>query len=253
LSDLEERLDGGILRLTLNRPDALNALTAGMSNRLTEAFEGSRRRDEVRVVVLTGAGGAFSAGADIGGGPETFDDSTMDRANRLIRAICSLDKPVLSAVRGVAAGYGCALALASDLVVAHESASFLLVFARIGLMPDGGTSATVAASIGRARAMRMALLAEPLSAQEAYDAGLVSHLAGDDFDVLVDKLARRLEAGPPLAFAATKQAVNTATLGHLEDALAREKRGQDVLLRTADTAEGIRAFAERRRPVFRGQ
>jgi enoyl-CoA hydratase len=149
---------------------------------------------------------------------------------------------------------GCSTALACDLVVAKQSAGFLLAFARIGLMPDGGATASVAASVGRARAMRMALLGEVLSAQEAYDAGLVSHLVADDeFDELVAKLLRRLTSGPPLSYAATKKAVNAATLGHLDDALERERSGQTALLRTADVAEGMRAFAEKRRPVFRGE
>jgi enoyl-CoA hydratase len=121
-------------------------------------------------------------------------------------------------------------------------------------MPDGGATATVAASIGRARAMRMALLAEPLTAQEAYDAGLVTHVVPDaDFPALVEKVVRRLAAGPPLAFAATKKAINTATLHQLEDALERERVGQTVLLGTDDAAEGIRAFGEKRRPEFRGR
>ena len=160
----------------------------------------------------------------------------------------------MAAVNGIAAGVGCSAALACDLVVAKQSAAFLLAFARIGLMPDGGASATVAASIGRARAMRMALLGEALSAQEAYDAGLVSHLVADDeFEDAVAKVVGRLATGPPLAYAATKKAVNAATLGHLDDALERERTGQTVLLRTSDVAEGMRAFADKRRPVFRGE
>ncbi len=180
-------------------------------------------------MVLTGTGAAFSAGADISGedAHERFDVRALDAANRIIRAVTACPRPVVAAVNGVAAGVGCSTALAADLVVAAESASFLLAFARIGLMPDGGTSATVAASIGRARAMRMALLAEPLTAQEAYDAGLVSHVASDEqFPGLVDKIVGRLARGAPLAQAATKEAVNAATLDQLEPALERERTGQ---------------------------
>jgi enoyl-CoA hydratase len=134
-----------------------------------------------------------------------------------------------------------------------ESASFLLAFARIGLMPDGGSTASVAASIGRARAMRMALLAEPLTGREAHAAGLVSHLVEDDaFETVLTEVAARLAAGAPLAMAATKRAVNAVALGGLDDALERERTGQTMLLRTADAAEGMRAFAERRQPDFEG-
>jgi enoyl-CoA hydratase len=254
--DLEVRVDAGALWLTLNRPDVLNALTGEMADELAELAEEAVARDDVRVVVITGTGAAFSTGADISGNDahEDFDVTAMDRANRIIRSIVNLDKPVLAAVNGVAAGVGCSAALAADIVVAKESASFLLAFARIGLMPDGGASATVAASIGRARAMRMALLAEPLTAREAYDAGLVTHLTSDeDFDEVVAKLVRRLAAGPPLAMAATKRAINAATLTELNAALERERTGQTVLMRTSDVAEGIRAFSERRKPVFSGE
>lgn len=254
-ADLDVHTADGVLTLTLDRPDRLNALTDDLSDRLAEELEGAAGRDDVRVVVLAGRGTAFSAGADVAGedAHERFDVTTLDRANRIIRAVVRLDKPCVAAVGGIAAGVGCSIALACDLVVAARSAAFLLAFARIGLMPDGGATATVAASVGRARAMRMALLGEPLPAQDAYDAGLVSHLvADDDFAATVAQLARRLATGPPLAYAATKKAVNAATLGHLHDALERERTGQSVLLRTQDVAEGMRAFGEKRPPRFTG-
>lgn len=246
----------GVLRLTLDRPATLNALTAEDADRLAEELEAAAAREDVRVVLVAGAGEAFCSGADLSGvdAHENFDVSSLDRANRIVRAVTTLDRPVVAAVRGVAAGVGCSLAMACDLVVASESARFLLTFSRIGLMPDGGATATVAVAVGRARAMRMALLGEGLTGQEAYDAGLVSHVAPDaEHADVVETLLRRVAAGPPLAHAATKKAVNAATLDGLEDALARERSGQAVLLRTADAAEGMRAFAERRRPEFRGE
>src|SRR6478609_9018727 len=245
---LEIAYDGPVLRITMDRPAQLNAMTAAMSDRIAAELEGAATRDDVRVVLLGGAGGAFCSGADLSGADahENFDVTSLDRANRVIRAVTGLDKPVVAAVDGVAAGVGCSTALACDLVVASPRASFLLAFARIGLMPDGGATATVAASVGRARAMRMALLGEAMGARAAYDAGLVSPLTGED-------LLARLAAGPPLSYAATKKAVNAATLGHLRDALERERTGQTILLRTDDVAEGMRAFGEKRRPVFRGE
>lgn len=249
------RLDDGVLRLTMDRPEHLNAMTGEMADRAAEELEGAAARDDVRVVLLTGTGDAFSSGADLSGvdAHENFDVTALDRANRIIRAIVSLDKPVVAGVNGVAAGVGCSAALACDLVVAKESALFLLAFARIGLMPDGGATATVAAAVGRARAMRMALLGEGITGREAHEVGLVSHVATDaDYEATVEKLVRRLAGGPPLSYAATKKAVNAATLTELEGALERERTGQTILLRTEDAAEGMRAFGEKRRPVFRG-
>jgi enoyl-CoA hydratase len=246
----------GVLTLTLDRPDQLNALTDELSDALAGELERAAAYDDVRVVVLRGAGRAFCAGADISAvdGPGQLDVRALDRANRIVRAITRLDKPVVAGVHGVAAGVGCSIALAADLCVAAESASFLLAFARIGLMPDGGSSLSVAASIGRARAMRMALLAEPLTGREAHDAGLVSHLVEDEaFATVLSEVAARLAAGAPLAMAATKRAVNAAAFGSLDEALERERTGQTMLLLTADAAEGMRAFAERRHPDFEGE
>ena len=252
---LQVRLADTVLWLTFDRPEVLKAVDGEMMVALAEQLEGARARDDVRVVVITGTGAGFSAGADMASlrlAPE-HPVETMDGANRVIRAVVGLDKPVLAGVNGIAAGVACSAALASDIIVAAESAAFLLPFSRIGLMTDGGSSYTVAASIGRARAMRMALLAEPLSASEALACGLITHVAPDsEFLPLVSRLAGRLASGPSLALAGMKKAINAATLPHLEAALDREHSGQRALFTTRDFTEGLDAFASGRKPVFRG-
>lgn len=255
-SDLLVTREDGVLRLVLNRPTTLNAASPEMVEGLAVTLEEAVSDDTVRAVLLTGAGRAFCSGADLAGlDPARVADGTaMVLANRAIRAITSIDKPVLAAVTGAAAGFGCALALACDVVVAHPSASFSLTFTRLGLMPDGATTATVAASVGRVRAMRMALLAEKLDAADAYVHGLVSHVTTEEtYDEVVEALLTRLSTGAPLALAATKKAVNAATLPHLEEAMEAEHRGQSMLARTSDVVEGMTAFLERRAATFTGE
>lgn len=246
----------GVLTLRFDRPEVFNALSDEMVIGVSETLEKVNSRDDVRVVVLTGTGAAFSTGADVGGenAHERFDVRAMDAANRLIRAIVQCHKPVIAGVNGIAAGVGLSAALACDLAVTTESASLLLAFARVGLMPDGGASATVAAAIGRPRAMRMALLAEPLSAAEAYRVGLVSHLVADaDYEAELASVIKRIRYGAPLAQTATKRAINQASLAALEPTLEYERDTQTMLLRTADVAEGMAAFSEKRRAVFQGE
>jgi len=172
-------------------------------------------------------------------------------ANRAIRAIAALPRPVVAVVQGPAAGVGVSLALACDLVLASDKAFFMLAFTKVGLMPDGGASALVAAAIGRIRAMRMALLAERLPASEALACGLVSAVyPADDFEAEVDRVLAGLLSGPMVAFAKTKEAINAATLTELDPALERELQGQAVLLRSHDFIEGATAFQQRRTPNF---
>ncbi|GAB3992623.1 enoyl-CoA hydratase-related protein [Nocardioides marmoraquaticus] len=248
--------DGGVLRLVLDAPERRNALDPAMMGELLDRVHGAAADDAVRVVLLTGTGRAFCAGADVGGvdAHERYDAGSVDAANDIVRALVQLDRPVVCGLNGVAAGVGLSLALACDLVVATASASLTVAFTRIGLMPDGGASALLAASVGRARAMRLALTSERLSAGAAHDLGLVSHLLPDDeYAAGLERVVDELAAGAPLALAATKKAVNAAALDGLEAAFARERSGQSVLLRTADAAEGMAAFGERRAPRFEGR
>jgi enoyl-CoA hydratase len=245
----------GILTIRFDRPESFNALTGEMTLGTAALLERASARDDVRVVVLTGTGAAFSTGADIAGedAHERFDSRALDAANRLVRSVTGCAKPVVAGVNGIAAGVGLSAALACDLTVCAESSALLLAFARVGLMPDGGATASVAASIGRARAMRLALLAEPLPARAAYDAGLVSHVVADgDFADELAKVVKRLRHGAPLAQAATKRAINAAAFAGLDPAMELERTTQAMLLRTADVAEGMRAFSEKRHPTFTG-
>ena len=244
--------DGGVLRITFDRPDRLNALTAEIIHAVADLVEAADE-DGTRVIVLTGSGRAFSSGADVGadGAPPGLD--TLDAANRLTMAITHSPVVVVAAVNGVAAGVGCSFAVAADLAVARESASFMLAFTRIGLMPDGGASLLVTAAVGRARAARMALLAEKVGARTAAEWGLIADVVPDDeFEAHVERLVDQLAGGPPLAYAATKRVLNGASLSLLEAILREERDGQAPLLASADFAEGMAAFQAKRPAVFTG-
>lgn len=257
IDDLTVSLDEGVLTVTLNRPNSLNSLTAPMLQTFAATLERAAGDPRVRVVRIGGAGRGFCSGAGISeedhanpgaAGPPT---DVLDGANRCIRAIAHLPQPSVAVVQGAAAGVGVSLALACDVVIASERAFFMLAFTRIGLMPDGGASALIAAAVGRIRAMRMALLAERISAHEAYDWGLVSSVHPvEEFDAEVDKVIATLVAGPAVALRKTKDAINAATLTELEAALERETAGQLILLKSDDFAEGTKAFQQRRAANF---
>jgi enoyl-CoA hydratase len=257
IDDLSVELADGVLSVTLNRPDSLNSLTAGMLKGIGDALEQAAGDPRVKVVRLAGAGRGFSSGAGISEedhanpGASGTPADVLDAANRAVRSIVKLPQPVVAVVHGPAAGVGASLALASDVVLASEKAFFMLAFTKIGLMPDGGASALIAAAVGRIRAMRMALLAERIPAREAYDWGLVTAVyPADEFDAEVAKVVDTLVSGPAVALRKTKDAINAATLVELEAALEREKQGQLVLLESADFLEGTRAFQQRRPANF---
>lgn len=245
-------LTDGVLSVTIDRPDSLNSLNAAVLTGIAEAFEAAAGDPRVKVARLGGTGRGFSSGAGIGADNAGSDPvDVLQLANRAVLSIVSLPRPVVSVVQGPAAGVGVSLALAADLVVASEKAYFLLAFTKIGLMPDGGASALVAASVGRARAMRMALLAERISAAEAFSWGLVSAVhPADALDAEVDKVIATLRGGPVVSLAKTKHAINAATLTELDPALTRETDGQITLLSGTDFKEGIKAFQQRRTPTF---
>lgn len=255
--DLIVSLDGHVLSVTLNRPDSLNSLTAAMMATLADTLEQVAGDPAVKVVRIGGAGRGFCAGAGISAQDQAArssspgGDALLDESNRVIRAITALPKPVVAVVNGPTAGIGVSLALACDVIIASEKAFFLLAFTKIGLMPDGGASALVAAAIGRVRAMRMALLAERIPAADAYEYGLVSSVhPADELESAAASVIGTLVSGPAVALRKTKQAINAATLIELESAIGREVEGQTVLTKSNDFREGTRAFQERRAAVF---
>lgn len=250
---MKVELDAGILTLTLDRPERLNAVTDVMLDELAEAVERASENPDVRVVVLAGEGRAFCSGADISGGQdvEKASTSTIDAGERLVRAITTSPLPVVARARGVVAGIGVPVALAADLTLSDEESYFLLAFTRIGLMPDGGASALVAASIGRAKALRMALLAEKVPASDAFVMGLIGGVyPADEYDDEVAKILHQLAHGPAVAYARTKHSINEATLGALDQTFVTELKGQTGLLLADDFAEGQKAFGEKRTPQF---
>jgi 2-(1,2-epoxy-1,2-dihydrophenyl)acetyl-CoA isomerase len=252
---------GAELRITLSRPDAMNAWDKQLGDELLAAVRRAAADDEVRVVVLTGSGRAFSAGADLKAGfdatPEGHPDvrtALTERYHPIIAGLRRMPKPVVAAVNGPAVGIGCSLALAADLVIARASTYFLLAFVNIGLVPDGGSSLLVPERVGLARATELAMLGERLSAQQALQWGLINRVVADDeFDGAVDELAARLAAGPTAAYAGTKEQLNAWLLARMDDQLDLEAAIQQRAAASHDFAEGVRAFLEKRRPAFLGR
>jgi 2-(1,2-epoxy-1,2-dihydrophenyl)acetyl-CoA isomerase len=248
--------EAGVATLTLNRPDALNALNSQLRRELLAALNDARKDDEVRAVILTGAGRGFCAGADLRGGSAEREFRRVIRGeyNPLVEALRNLPKPVVASVNGVAAGAGVSLALAADLVVAAEDARFVPAFNRIGLVPDSGLTRTLVRAVGRHRAFEILMGERQLSASDAQDLGLVAAVVpADRLAEVSAEVARRLAQGPTRGIALTKRLVNTAEDATLTDALAAEAALQELAGRTEDHAEGVAAFGEKRDPQFRGR
>src|SRR3954471_24553024 len=251
---------GPIGRITLNRPETLNAWTAEFGAALRDTILGPASDPSVRAVLVTGAGRGFSSGADLKAGFEAHPDDGMpdvkkelDVYHAAIAGIRRLPKPVVAAVNGAAVGIGCSLALACDLLVAAESAFFGLALVNSGSMPGGGSRALVPPAVGKARAFQMALLGERIPAPQALEWGLVNWVYPDD--VLMDEataLVNALAAGPTRSYASSKRALNQSIYGDLDAQLDLEAELQHALGRSKDFLEGTAAFVEKRDPAFAG-
>jgi 2-(1,2-epoxy-1,2-dihydrophenyl)acetyl-CoA isomerase len=250
-------VDGRVATLTLDRPEALNALTVPVKIALRAALESIAGDRAVRAVILTGAGRAFCAGQDLAERDEPdaapLDVEVRDRYNPIIRALRSMGQPVIAAVNGVAAGAGASLAFACDIRIAAEEARFVLAFGRIGLVPDSGATWFLPRLVGPAKAAELALLGGAVDAAEALRLGLVSSVVpGDQLLVDARTMADRIADGAPLAMALTKTALERSMSIDLDEALDGEAKLQGLAGASADHAEGLAAFREKRSPRFEG-
>jgi 2-(1,2-epoxy-1,2-dihydrophenyl)acetyl-CoA isomerase len=254
---------GGAAKIELNRPDALNAWNAQLGIDLLAAVEAVATDDDVRAVVVTGVGRAFSSGADLKdlAGRDALPDGTpnlhkilTERYHPIITGLRRMPKPVISAVNGPAVGIGLSLALAGDLVLARESAYFLLAFVNIGLVPDGGSSVFVPSRVGATRAAEMAMLGERIPARQAAEWGLINRALEDNaFEAEVDALAHRLATGPTRAYAGAKRQLNAWMYGQMDAQLDLEADIQQEMAGSEDFAEGVAAFVQKRQPAFGGR
>jgi 2-(1,2-epoxy-1,2-dihydrophenyl)acetyl-CoA isomerase len=252
--------DNGLATITLNAPDRLNAVSRKMIAEIKQCWEELATDTSVRAVLLTGAGRGFCAGADLAD-PDREASATADSGaaldkffNPVIRAMRSIPKPVVSAVNGVAAGVGMSFALASDIAIAGKSASFLQAFARIGLLPDGGSTWFLPRLVGDQRARALAMLAPQISAEQAKQWGLIWDVVDDG--VLMQtatEIARKLAEGPTLALARIKDALNQSTGNDLSQQLDVERDAQRQLGRSDDFKEGVAAFLAKRQAQFKGK
>ena len=253
-------VDSGAARIVLNRPETLNAWNAEFGGELRDALAAVRDDDSVRAVMITGAGRAFSSGADLGeqragtdGEPPDLGARLRELYNPIILAVREMPKPVIASVNGPAAGIGCSLALACDLIVAAESSFFLLAFVNIGLVPDGGVTTVLPVRAGAARAAEMALLGERIPAPKALEWGLINRVVADDeLEQAGSELLARLASGPTRAYANIKRLLNRTLYSELRQQLDAEAEAQREQGRTGDFVEGVIAFAEKRPPQFSG-
>ncbi|AVJ29231.1 enoyl-CoA hydratase/isomerase family protein [Achromobacter spanius] len=258
-ADLEVQLmeDGPLATVRLNRPERLNALTEPVKQRLGDVFLDLAFRDEVRAVILTGAGRGFCASGDVNNLGSFTAFSTRERFRRLhraIAAIANLDKPVVAAVRGPVAGVGFSMALASDMIVASETARFSMVFKNVGLAPDGGAVYFLAQALGMMKAKELVFSGCTLDAAEAKALGLVCRVVPDaELDAAATDLALSLAQGPTMAFGLAKRMFKAMTVPTLEAFLDLEATSQGLAVLGQDHQEGVQAFLAKRPPAFSGR
>lgn len=260
LQTVELKIEDRVAWVTFNRPEALNAWTRQLGEETIAALDRVSADPEVRAIVLSGAGRAFSAGADLKAG-SVDEDGRVDVAsplrevyNPMILRARTIPKPVLASVNGACVGIGCSLALACDLLIASRDAYFLMAFVNIGLTLDGGASALLPGLVGHARAFEIAYLGERVPATKALEWGLVNRVvAPDRLAAETGELARKLAAGPPGSFAATKKLINAAAYAQLAAQMELETDEQQRRAHSKDFVEGVMAFAQKRPAQFTGR
>lgn len=252
-------VENGICSITLHRPDVFNSFNEELSAEIIDALKKTAKDDAVRVLVLSGSGKAFCSGQDLKDikgklGERSLGESVLRRYNPMILGIREMAKPVICKLNGVAAGAGASLALACDIIVASENASLIEVFANVGLVPDSGSSFFLPRLVGYNKAFELITLASKVSAKEAYDLGFIYKVVpAEELDNAVNELAQRYATGPTKAYSMVKKMLNKAYTANLNEMLLEEYYGQELAGRSEDYIEGVTAFTEKRKPVFKGK
>jgi 2-(1,2-epoxy-1,2-dihydrophenyl)acetyl-CoA isomerase len=248
--------ENGVATITLNRPEVYNALNDDTTYELQDAWKRVSKDEHVRVVVFTGTGKAFCAGQDLkdaDGKVRSFKESLEKRYNPIIRLMRNLPKPIICRLNGVAAGAGCSLALACDMIIASEEASLIEVFINIGLVPDSGSSYFLPKIVGMAKAFELCGMGIPVNAKEAYELGLINKfVSADQLDEVVADYVRYFVSAPTKSIGLIKRMLNKAAHASLEEMLEYEAYCQEIAGKSGDYKEGLKAFLEKRKPQFKG-